>query len=308
MTEQTGGAQDAFRFEATWRDYLPIALSNLALTIVTLGVYRFWAKARERRFLWSRTCFIDDRLEWTGTGFEMFRGFLIVALLLALPLLFIQIGFQAMVLRGYRVTAGLLMLLVYAFLLFFFGFAKFRALRYRLSRSWWHGIRGGSDEPGYSYGVAASWKPVVGWLAAGLLVPWSMTSLWNQRWGAMRYGNEAFVAEARAGVLMLRWLVLLISPIVIVIVVTVVGVGLALALGLNIASWSQGGGERAIVAVVLTALGFVFLIYALIGLIGIGFYAAFFREGVGKLRLGTLAFEFDARSRQWLLRSSATSR
>ena len=30
--------------------------------------------------------------------------------------------------------------------------AAFRALRYRLSRTWWRGIRGGSDEPGWNYG------------------------------------------------------------------------------------------------------------------------------------------------------------
>lgn len=64
--ESMGGPGDAFEFTGTWRDYLPIALSNLALTIVTLGFYRFWAKARERRYLWSRTRFIDDKLEWTA--------------------------------------------------------------------------------------------------------------------------------------------------------------------------------------------------------------------------------------------------
>jgi len=61
----------AIRFTGTWQESLPIALTNLLLTVVTLGIYRFWAKARERRYLWSRTEFIDDRLEWTGTGKEM---------------------------------------------------------------------------------------------------------------------------------------------------------------------------------------------------------------------------------------------
>jgi uncharacterized membrane protein YjgN (DUF898 family) len=60
----------AFRFTGTWTEYLPIALTNLALTIVTLGIYRFWATARTRRYLWSRTRFADDTLEWTGTGWR----------------------------------------------------------------------------------------------------------------------------------------------------------------------------------------------------------------------------------------------
>src|SRR3546814_5539729 len=64
--ERIGG--DGFAFEGNWRDYAPIAFTNLLLTIVTLGIYRFWATTRTRRYLWANTRFIDDRLEWTGTG------------------------------------------------------------------------------------------------------------------------------------------------------------------------------------------------------------------------------------------------
>ena len=36
----------AIRFTGNWREYLPIAASNVLLTIVKLGIYRFWAAAR----------------------------------------------------------------------------------------------------------------------------------------------------------------------------------------------------------------------------------------------------------------------
>ena len=75
-------AERAIRFTGNWREYLPIAASNVLLIIVTLGIYRFWAAARQRRYLWSRTEVIGDRLEWSGTGKEMFIGFLIVTLVL----------------------------------------------------------------------------------------------------------------------------------------------------------------------------------------------------------------------------------
>ena len=45
-----------------------IAVSNALLTLVTLGVYRFWGKTRVRRYLWSRASFLGDRAEYTGTG------------------------------------------------------------------------------------------------------------------------------------------------------------------------------------------------------------------------------------------------
>ena len=43
---------------------------------------RSWAKAGSRRYLWSRTWFIDDELAWTGTGKEMFIGFIAAVILL----------------------------------------------------------------------------------------------------------------------------------------------------------------------------------------------------------------------------------
>ncbi len=39
----------AIRFTGSWREYLPIAATNVLLIIVTLGIYRFWAAARQRR-------------------------------------------------------------------------------------------------------------------------------------------------------------------------------------------------------------------------------------------------------------------
>src|SRR3990170_9089159 len=90
----------AIRFTGNWREYLPIAATNALLIIVTLGIYRFWATARQKRYLWSRTHVIDDSLEWSGTGKEMFIGFLIVLAILIPFFLFIQFLFPALIARG----------------------------------------------------------------------------------------------------------------------------------------------------------------------------------------------------------------
>ena len=71
-----------------------IFLTNLGLSIVTLTIYRFWGRVRLRRYLWGRMEFQGDRFEWTGTGGEMFRAFLVAAavlLALALPLTLLQL-------------------------------------------------------------------------------------------------------------------------------------------------------------------------------------------------------------------------
>ena len=45
MQDQEEDAASAFGFDGTWREFAPIAFTNLLLTIVTLGFYRFWATA-----------------------------------------------------------------------------------------------------------------------------------------------------------------------------------------------------------------------------------------------------------------------
>src|SRR5436305_14918813 len=127
MTSAPASADDrAIRFTGDWREYLPIAITNALLIICTLGVYRFWAAARQRRYLWSRTVVIDDHLEWTGTGKEMFFGFLIAICILAPVLLFIQFLFPALVARGKAQAAGGIFFLFYIALIYLGGFARFR--------------------------------------------------------------------------------------------------------------------------------------------------------------------------------------
>jgi uncharacterized membrane protein YjgN (DUF898 family) len=292
MDDLSGAAADsgeqpgsAFSFTGEWREFLPIAVTNLLLTIVTLGIYRFWAKARERRYLWSRTRFIDDHLEWTGTGKEMFIGFLLVFLVL-LPIFFVaQMAIEALVVRGQAGLAGLLLLALYAGVFYMIGVATFRALRYRLSRTWWHGIRGGSDDAGWGYGWQAMWKTIVGFMVLGFLVPWSMTSLWNDRWNRMSFGQHEFEARADTDGLFGRWMIVYLVPVVGLVMFAILGVGL-----------SGGGGAGAVVTMALAFIAF----YVLFLLASLSFYAAFYREAVSATSVAGIHFEFTARTADWV--------
>ena len=170
-SHDTEGADSAFVFEGNWKDFARIALPNLLLTIVTLGIYRFWATARERRYLWSRTRFVDEHLEWAGTGKELFFGFVIVMVLFGVPYFGVTFLAQAMIARGYEAIGAALGLLAVASIFYLGGVAKFRGLRYRLSRTRWRGIRGGSDNNGFVYGLSYMWKTIVGWLPLFLAIP-----------------------------------------------------------------------------------------------------------------------------------------
>jgi uncharacterized membrane protein YjgN (DUF898 family) len=277
----------AFTFTGNWREFLPIALTNLLLTLVTLGFYRFWAKARERRYLWSRTRFIDDHLEWTGTGTEMFIGFLVVALCLLPILLFFQFGFQAMVARGEAGAAFLVMLTIYLGIFYLIGVGQFRALRYRLSRSWWHGIRGGAEDRGWHYGVQFMWKSAVGYMVFGFLVPWAQTSLWNDRWNRMSFGRHPIEAAADTDGLFGRWMLVYLTPLA----GTLLGLLVVAAFGV-----SEDSPIQAAIGAVLT-FGAIFLAYQVVS---IAYKAAFYRKVVEHTEFGGLQFAFTARTADWL--------
>lgn len=296
--EQAPGGEErgAFEFTGDWRQFAPIAFTNLLLSIVTLGLYLFWARTRERRYLWSHTRFIDDRLEWTGTGRELAVGYGLAVIVFGLPLAIIQFGLQALALRGHVGAATLIGTLLYLMLLLMTGIAIFRALRYRLSRTFWHGIRGGSDDQGVAFGLQYLWRTLLGTLALGLLIPWSMVSLWNLRWDGMSFGGMRFAADARVGPVFKRFLLFYLIPVflfVLAVVLLIVGVGLTpTALAKN----SQSIGVVVIAFVLIGYLGF----FGVLGLVALTFYAAYFREVVGRLTLGDLEFEFTAGTWDWV--------
>jgi uncharacterized membrane protein YjgN (DUF898 family) len=282
-----------FSFTGDWKEFLPIALTNLLLTIVTLGIYRFWAKARERRYLWSRTHFVDDSFEWTGTGLEMLIGFVIVMVVLVPVFLFFSFGFEAMVMRGQAALAAVLMLAFYLGIFYLINVARFRALRYRLSRTYWHGIRGGSDDGGWEYGWSGVWRTFVGWMALGLLVPWSMTSLWNERWGKMSFGPYMFEAHAEPSGLMARWMLLYLAPFVAMLA--------AGAVGFSIFSLAGPSGDPTMATgMIVSFITIVAIFYLAILLLGLAYFAAFYRCVAAATALGGLRFEFRARTMDWL--------
>ena len=287
MTEP---ADSAFEFEGRWQSYAPIAFTNLLLTIVTLGIYRFWGKARTRRYLWSHTRFIDDRLEWSGTGVELFKGALMALVVIVLPLVLLNTLAQSLVLHGQQVLGGILLMAQFIALFLLVGVALFRSLRYRLSRTYWRGIRGGSADPGLRYGWSYLWKNAAGYFTGGLLMPWAMVALWNERWNGMSFGPFHFAADGRVAGLMRRFLLCYLAPLVGGVVVVVIAA----------ASMSGTANPSAFGPMIVGAMVGVLAIYVIFGLVVMAYYAKFFRQMVGATSLGTLGFGFAATTTDWL--------
>jgi uncharacterized membrane protein YjgN (DUF898 family) len=295
LTSPAEADDRAIRFTGNWREYLPIAATNALLTICTLGVYRFWAAARQRRYLWSRTHVIDDTLEWTGTGKEMFLGFLIVVAVLAPFFLFIQFLFPALIARGKEQAAFGVFFLFYIGLIYLGGFARFRALRYRLSRSWWHGIRGGSDDPGWNYGGEYLGRYALAAMTMFIMFPWAATRLWNSRWNAMSFGPLQFRANLTAEGLKWRWAMVYLVPIALLIV----GGLLAVAIGGSVAAGAEAN-PLASPTLAGIFVGLFLLFYIAIPLMTLNWFAGYYRKAAEATSLGELEFGFEASTWDWL--------
>lgn len=291
---KAGEYPNGFTFHGSWQEFLPIAATNLLLTLVTLGIYRFWANARERRYLWSRTQVIDERLEWAGTGKEMFIGFLVVMAIFVPLAIVVQFVVVALVARGHAGIAGFLGFAAYAAIFYLVGLAMFRALRYRLSRTYWHGIRGGSDEPGWGYGWSWIWKSVVGTFLFGLMIPWAMCELWNERWKAMSFGPHNFTSGVQPGPVLKRLLACYGVGIVMLIMTTI-----ALG-GLMTAAVQSTGSFPPMIAQFLAAIIPLLITMPVFLICYAAYQAVFMREAIGHLSLAHIDFCFNARTVDWL--------
>lgn len=296
MSNSQGSPPSAVTFHGSWTDFAKIALPNVLLTLVTLGVYRFWATTRERNYLWSKTRFIDEPLEWTGTGMELFIGFIMVFFLLGIPLVVLQLLAQGMIFQGQTAIAAILVITMVLAIYYLTGVAYFRTLRYRLSRTYWRGIRGGSDDQGLTYGFSYIWKNFVAAIPLFLLYPWASISLWNERWNKMSFGPYRFESNARWTDLMKRYLLFYLVPFLIFAGIFIAGVS---------AGMSGGGGNPFDTAGGIAAFGLIIVgvlaLYILVPIAALMYFSKFFRVAVGGMRLGDLEFEFKARSPDWIL-------
>src|SRR5215510_8374244 len=80
-TEETRRLQ----FHGSAQTLFGIWIVNVFLTLLTLGVYYFWAKVRIREYLLSQTSFEGDRFAYHGTGTELLIGWIKAMLCVGIP-------------------------------------------------------------------------------------------------------------------------------------------------------------------------------------------------------------------------------
>lgn len=254
-----------------------LAFVTSLLTVLTLGIYRFWAKTRIRKYIWSSVESGGARFEYTGTGLEKFLGFLIAVVVLAIYMGIVQMALFYFGLNMFQqptndvemfAQLGATYISLFALSPFIF-FAAYRAQRYKMSRTRWRGVRFGMDKVALGYVWRGILYSLTTLFSLGILYPLQVFRLQKYMMDRSWYGNAQFMQGG-------KWTKLYkgLLHIVIAILILVAGVVIGAA------------ADAPALMIIFMILGYVWL---LVGFIAFGVYRM--KYMAGELTLGDVRFE-----------------
>lgn len=188
MTLEAAPTQ-SFTHTGKFFNVLGLALKNAGLTVLTLTLYRFWARTAMRRRLWSRVWVLGDPLEYTGSAWELFRGFLISLPCFFLPAIFILYIAPLMM---DPVTAAWLAIGFYIVANPLVAAARYLMRRYQLSRTRWRGIRFGLAGSSARFAFASFGWTILQTLSLGWYTPAARMNRAKLMWDNARFGDQPF--------------------------------------------------------------------------------------------------------------------
>ena len=194
------GQETGFKFNGKGGDLFFLYLKNIFFTIITLGIYSFWARVNITKFLYSSTVYSEEPFEYYGTGKEKFIGFLkglglVIAFLLAIAALNFVLG----KILGATLGSIIGMIIAYVVIIGLIPLIIIGSERYRLSRSSYRNVRFGF------YGKAKE-LVIVGVkgfffciITLGIYYPWFILDLKKFMTDNSYYGTQpfSFTAEER---------------------------------------------------------------------------------------------------------------
>ncbi|MDH5747988.1 MAG: YjgN family protein [Rhodospirillales bacterium] len=258
-----------------------LMVKNAILQLLTLGIYRFWAKTWVRRYFWSNTRIKDEPLEYTGLPSELLIGFLIVlAVLVPLGISyhFIELAMAAMPFAAQIA----LNVFYYVVIIALIQFGFYRMWRYRMSRTAWRGIRFGLEGSAREYVKKSFLWGLLTLATLGVAMPWTRVALMRYRISNTRYGDAPFDFEGSAKALLGPWLVFYV-PLILYF-------GLLAASGLFDSDVMSGTGEPQInTSLAISASLVLFLIFP----ISIWYRVREFRFMIDSTRFSDVSFKSE---------------
>lgn len=196
VTAGEGREPVVIAFSGRTSTMIGLALKIFLFSIVTLTIYRFWGRTEVRRYLWSRIDINGEPVEYTGTGRELFLGFIVVVLLIILPLTIAGYATQLLERESPEQLAAFAGLNAALFLLYVAG--VYQAWRYRLSRTVWRGVRMALSGSAIFFSIRMALLNLANILLLGWLTPVVDIAFLRMIARNAWYGDRRFVFEAKA--------------------------------------------------------------------------------------------------------------
>ncbi len=185
-TESSNAGNGQIEFTGNGGEYFRIWIVNLALTILTLGIYSAWAKVRRLQYFYRNTALLGNSFDYHGDPVAILKGRIIgVLLLVSYNLAF-----------AFSIRLGLLILLI---LLAVFPWLIQRSISFRLHNSSYRGLRfrfTGAIKDAYE--VFLVW-PIASYLTLGGLMPLAHQRIKEYQHNHSAYGTAPFSFDAKAG-------------------------------------------------------------------------------------------------------------
>lgn len=182
-----------FQYHGTGGALLGLTLINAILSMLTLGIYSFWAKSRLRAFHYENTEADGDRFAYHGTGGELLRGALrAFGLILLLGFAFAVL---MSILGGPEAspwTQGTITLGFYLLFAVLASAAVNLTRRYRLSRSSWRGVRFAFDGSTGDYMMMMARGTLLTIVTLGFYTPFFQSERRAFLVNHTRFGSEPF--------------------------------------------------------------------------------------------------------------------
>ena len=152
----------SIEFGASGSEYFRIWIVNLLLTVLTLGFYLPFAKARRLRYFYANTVIDGQPLAFHGDAWKMFRGYVLMLLLFGA---YAALGqWSPWASFGGFVVLALLWPALWR-----------SSLMFRLGNTSWRGLRFG-----FQGDLAGAYRAMLPWFVPGLVVL-GMAALWFQQ-------------------------------------------------------------------------------------------------------------------------------
>ncbi len=263
-------------------------LLDFFMRIITIGIYSFWGKTRLRKYIFSRHALDGDRFEYTGTGGELFKGFLKVLpilVILFVPILLVEI---------YPIFV-----IFYIPLTYCIGIAIYGATRYRYSRTRWRGVRGYLDGSTIGYANLAFGRMLLNIITLGFAIPSSDIAKHKYIMNNAYFGNVKAEFTGDSKVLFGAYIKsLLLIPLMLLIPTLIFALPIMIEAATEVIN-SEGGSPPPTLSTMSSLPGLIgavsyliaiLLVFAVIPIARSVYIAALMREKMRGLKVGHLKF------------------